>query len=75
MHNLMRDFTDEISGYLNNKKIADELSALNLRSGKGALGENLLVCYEKLVAMQLVGQQELPLIEAWLKDLSRLGIV
>lgn len=75
MHNLMRDFADEISGYLNNKKIADELALLSLRPGRSAIGENLKTCYEKLVSMKLVGEQELPLVDAWLADLATLGVI
>lgn len=71
MHNLMRDFSDEIPGYLNNAKIADTLENLDLPSGQQHLGSNLLSCYEALVALKLVAPQELPLLEAWLKDLSK----
>jgi hypothetical protein len=28
-------------------------------------------CYRKLVEMSLVGEQELPLLAAWLEDLGR----
>lgn len=73
MHNLMRDFADEISGYLNNKKIADTLAALPLKKGKAAMGGNLMRCYEALVGLQLVGEKELPLVEAWNSDLSDLN--
>lgn len=73
MHNLMRDFSDEIPGYLNNKKIADTLAALSLKSGAAAIGDNLLKCYESMINLQLVGQQEFPLVEAWLSDLHELA--
>jgi hypothetical protein len=73
MHNLLRDFSDEVVGYLNNGRIAEELAALTLRSGQNALGENLILCYEKLISMRLVGEDELPLVQAWLDDLQRLG--
>ena len=73
MHNLLRDFSDEVVGYLNNGRIAEELAGLQLRSGKEALGENLLRCYEKLVSMKLVGEEELSLVQAWCDDLRRLG--
>ena len=73
MHNLMRDFADEISGYLNNKKIADTLAGLPLQPGKVHLGDNLLRCYEALVGLGLVGEKELALVEAWNADLTELG--
>ncbi len=69
-HNLMRDFRDEVPGYLHNAAICEALAELNLEPGVEALGENLLVCYEKLVGMSLVGREELPLLSAWLEDLA-----
>jgi STELLO glycosyltransferases len=70
-HNLLRDFRDEVPGYLNNAAIADTLGALSLQPGAAGLGENLLACYEKLVGMGLVGREELGLLAAWLEDLRR----
>ena len=69
-HNLMRDFADEVPGYLHNDAIREALSGLRLAAGAERLGENLLVCYEKLVEMSLVGREELPLLAAWLEDLG-----
>lgn len=73
MHNLLRDFSDEVTGYLNNGRIAEELGRIPLAHGQKAIGENLLRCYEKLVSMKLVGEEEVPLLHAWLDDLRRLG--
>jgi hypothetical protein len=69
-HNLMRDFRDEVPGYLHNAAICEALAGLKLAPGVERLGENLLVCYEKLVEMSLVGPEELPLLAAWLEDLA-----
>jgi hypothetical protein len=69
-HNLMRDFRDEVPGYLNNAAICEALAALKLKPGVEHLGDNLLACYERLVEMSLVGREELPLLEAWLGDLA-----
>jgi hypothetical protein len=66
----MRDFEDELPGYLNNRKIADALDALSLKSGTAHLTENLLICYERLIEMELVGAEELGLVEAWSADLA-----
>ncbi|HWS53847.1 MAG TPA: STELLO glycosyltransferase family protein [Pyrinomonadaceae bacterium] len=70
-HNLMRDFRDEVPGYLHNSSIAEALGRLELRPGVEHLGENVRACYEKLVEMRLVGAGELPLLDAWLRDLGR----
>lgn len=69
-HNLMRDFRDEVPGYLHNSAIGEALAGLKLAPGVERLGENLLVCYERLVEMSLVGPEELPLLAAWLEDLA-----
>ena len=69
-HDLMRDFSDEIAGYLNNDKIAAALERLPLEPGADRIAANMRTCYECLLQMQLVGAQELDLLEAWLADLS-----
>jgi hypothetical protein len=69
-HNLMRDFRDEVPGYLNNAAIAEALDKLSLQPGLDKLGDNLRACYEQLVRMELVGNQELDLLEAWIADLE-----
>jgi len=71
-HNLMRDFKDEVPGYLHNAAICDALGALNLKPGVASLGANLRTCYEKLVEQKWVGEQELELVDAWLQDLHAL---
>lgn len=72
VHNLMRDFRDEIPGYLHNRAIAQTLDGLSLRSGLDAIPDNLRRCYEALVSMTVVGKEELPLLDAWLHDLQEL---
>jgi hypothetical protein len=69
-HNLMRDFRDEVPGYLHNAAICEALAGIKLASGVERMGENLLACYERLVEMSLVGREELPLLAAWLEDLA-----
>lgn len=70
-HNLMRDFKDEVPGYLNNSAICEALGQLSLRSGVENLSENLRLCYEKLVSMELVDRQELRLVDAWIDDVMQ----
>ncbi len=69
-HNLLKDFADEVSGYLNNDIIAQELSKLHLEPGTDKLGDNLLKCYQRMVELNLIGKEELPLVHAWLKDIA-----
>ena len=69
-HNLLRDFEDEIAGYLNNADICEQLERLDLKSGIENIPLNLNSCYEKLVSMKLVGERELFLLNTWLDDLN-----
>ena len=72
-HNLLRDFEDEIPGYLNNLRIVDALENLDLGSGLELLGPNMMLCYEKLCSLDLIGSGELHLLESWLSDLANMA--
>jgi hypothetical protein len=71
VHNLLHDFNDEIPGYLHNSEICEALESLPLKSGVEKIGDNLKVCYEKLVGMSLIGREELKLLDAWLNDIEQ----
>ena len=70
-HVLMRDFADEVPGYLNNRTIEKLLSGLTLVSGREAIPENMRRCYRALAEAGIVGAQEPPLLDIWLSDLAR----
>jgi hypothetical protein len=72
-HNLMRDFKDEVPGYLHNSAIGEALGKLSLPAGADSLCDNLRACYEELVRMELVGRQELDLIDAWVADFEEVS--
>ena len=69
VHNLLRDFNDEVPGYLHNSQICQALQDLPLEPGIEKIADNLKVCYEKLVSMSLIGAEELQLLDAWLEDI------
>jgi len=69
-HNLMRDFADELPGYMHNDRISKTLEDLSLASGVAKIPDNLRQCYKALVSMDLVAREELALLDAWLEDLS-----
>jgi hypothetical protein len=71
-HNLMRDFADEVPGYLNNRNIATRLAALKLEAGVENIGDNLIRCYQEVVRLNLIPDKELPLVKAWVQDLEEL---
>ncbi len=69
-HDLMKDFNDEIPGYLNNDRISNELKKLSIRKGINNLMYNLENCYEKLMEMGVINKKEISLLSAWIKDLE-----
>ena len=71
-HNLMKDFADEVPGYLHNASIRDALERLALSPGISFIPDNLRQCYRALVDLGVVGAEELPLLEAWLEDISKI---
>jgi hypothetical protein len=71
-HNLLRDFEDEVPGYLNNKKICAALGSLALQPGLANLYDNLRLCYAELVRMKMIGEAELDLLEAWIADIEQI---
>jgi len=71
-HNLLKDFKDEIPGYLHNTQICEELDNLPLQVGVEKISDNLKICYEKLIKMTLIGNQELKLLEEWIEDIKQL---
>ncbi len=74
-HNLMRDFEDEIPGYLHNEKIRAALDGLDLPAGAHEVPQAMRLCYAKLVDMGLVGEGELLLLDLFLADLDGLRTV
>jgi hypothetical protein len=70
-HDLMKDFRDEVPGYLHNSSIAASLSSLRLDRGIERIPANMKVCYERLVSDGIMDSRELPLLDAFLSDLSR----
>ncbi|MBN1403444.1 MAG: DUF288 domain-containing protein [Opitutales bacterium] len=71
-HNLMRDFEDEIPGYVKNARIVDLLQSLSLKAGVEHVCDNLIACYRALVAEEVFPQEELCLVAAWLDDMNNL---
>jgi hypothetical protein len=69
-HNLMRDFADEVTGYLRNDELVRILNDLPLEAGGDAVARNVLRCYEALVRREVFPAKELRLVRAWVKDLE-----
>ena len=72
-HDLMRDFRDEVPGYLHNRRLVECLQRLSLRPGAGNVADNLLRCYQALVAEQFFPSEELALVRSWVEGLHQLA--
>ncbi len=70
-HSLMKDFADEVPGYMHNRKIAECFEQLKLAPGEKNIPDNLIRCYEELVRIAVVGAEEIALVEAWCDDLVK----
>lgn len=70
-HSLLRDFKDEVPGYLHNGRIATILERLRLRTGRkqANVRQNLLTCYAALVKKNILPSDELLSLNNWLADL------
>ena len=73
-HNLLRDFQQEIPGYLNNDAIRQTLEGLPLQQGREChtVCANVRQCYLALVAKGFIPAPELGLLELWIRDVSAL---
>ncbi len=65
-HNLMKDFEDEVPGYLNNSRLVEILDALKL---SGIPSDDLRTCYVALVKEGFFPKEELDLVDCWRADL------
>jgi len=74
VHNLMQDFQAEVPGYLQNGKLTSVLEDTQLLPGAGNVLENLVRCYENLVAHDIFPQKELELVWAWSADVMKLSL-
>jgi len=72
-HDLIKDFQDEIPGYLFNEKMCIELEKLMIKKGPEHLTSNLRTCYEKLAEINIVDRKEIELVETWIGDIERAG--
>jgi len=67
-HNILKDFEDEIPGYLNNGMICGELMKLDLKTGTSHIFENMMKCYNTFIKSGLIDKREIALLEDWVND-------
>lgn len=71
IHDLTRDFRDEIPGYERNREICQILSSTKLEGGELAVSDNLIRCYEALTAKGILPPEEMDLVRCWVDDCNR----
>ena len=72
-HDLMKDFIDEIPGYLKNFDIAKNLDNLKLKKGVHNIYFNMIKCYTLLCKKKIIDKRELSLLNLWISDLKNLN--
>jgi hypothetical protein len=68
VHSILKDFEQEIPGYLENDKIIDVLEAIHFQTKD--VQENLMVCYDKMIQRGYFSKEEFKLVEMWNKILG-----
>ena len=69
-HNLMKDFSDEIPGYLQVESIREILDQTFIPGGVLNLSKALRKCYKVLVEKKIFDIKEIEILDAWLNDLK-----
>ena len=69
-HDLMKDFQDEISGYVGNRRIMELLTSVEVTAGVENIPAAMRACYQALINGGFVGAGEGPLLDAFLFDLA-----
>ena len=55
-------------GYLNNSKICRQLNNIELSKGINNIPENMIKCYKLLTEGNLIGLEEMKLLETWSQE-------
>lgn len=66
-HDLLKDFEDEVPGYLHNDRIVEILTSLKL---DGDIFENVATCYQAIVDEGILPEMEMRSLNAWIKDIK-----
>ena len=72
-HDLMRDFRDEIEGYVGYERFVEVLEETPVVGGFEALLADLRGLYEALIEAGFFTSDEMPILDAWIADMETLG--
>lgn len=67
-HDLLKDFEDEIPGYLNSGKLVKILEGLTLKKGEENVCDNMVTCYQALADENIVTELEIRCLKSWVKQ-------
>lgn len=70
-HDLMRDFEQEIEGYVGYTAIRKVLTEVDVHGGEESLLADLEMCYAALVEHGFLDSKEMTILEAWVDDVER----
>ncbi|MDR3736260.1 MAG: STELLO glycosyltransferase family protein [Acidobacteriaceae bacterium] len=72
-HSLMRDFADEIPGYMGNEGIVKLLDAEHAKGPAATIQETAHRMWKALAVAHIIPAEELPIIDAWFTALGKLA--
>ena len=70
-HNLMHDFSDEISGYTGNDGIVKLLNAEYAKGPESTIHETAHQMWKALAVANVIPSEELPIVDAWFSAFQR----
>lgn len=71
-HDLLKDFKDEVSGYLNNDLFIETLDALSLKTGEENICDNMRTCYQAIVDKNILPEMEMRSLNQWIKEYEKI---
>jgi hypothetical protein len=72
-HDLMRDFHDEIEGYVGYERLVQVLEDTPVAGGVDSVLSDLRGLYVALIAAGFFTSDEMPILDAWIADMETLG--
>jgi len=70
VHDYMQDFRQEIDGYLNYHEVRRALEGTKLKGGESNLPDDLMTCYETMIALGALKPEEREFLAAWRQDIT-----
>lgn len=72
-HDLLKDFREEVPGYLENQKLINALDSTKILGGIGNIMNDLRECYKTLISANFLDKTEETVLNSWISDLIKLG--